>query len=582
MKSKKRFSFKKRVAIDLKKIAIFIIFIIIILIVTYNGIKSTLPIKIDMQYMEFIELLHSNKVDSVSIYTGLDYFDVVTVDGALARVPNPRYDEFRKDLYESGVNINIHTTTPAEAFSTIIISLPITMLLLALVYYLYMSVSSTVKNYFMSVKQSDGVRFTDVAGMSEIKEEIKFVVDFLKSPSKYREAGARIPKGILLSGPPGTGKTLLAKAIAGEADVPFISANGSDFIEMFVGLGARRVRELCKYALLNAPCVVFIDEIDAIGKRRSSINTAGNNENGQTLNALLQKMDGMRQLSGVLFIGATNVIDHLDPALTRSGRFDRHIVINAPNNKEDRIEIINTHLRGKKLRDDVKVEDINNLLIGLTGADIEMILNEAVLNSLMRDNNGIIELADIDVALNKLMTSGSNVKIVKHKDIERIAMHEAGHALVNLLCGRRVRKVSIVSSTSDVCGITITDMSEYDNSIIRTKKDLMDDIRVSYGGLVAEQLIYDDYSNGSSNDLQKSTVLIKLMVTKYGMGATLIDMTEINDVEVSNEMCKVSNSIYSNVESLLKQNKEKLIALGKQIEENEVLYNLDINYVSNY
>lgn len=566
---------KKRNAINLKKIVMISILVIVMFAVGRQALQQTMPVPFTMQYTEFTELLKSGEVKGVAIYTGLDYFTAELNDGTKATVPNPRYDEFRKDVYESGVIVNVYTATVGDAISTIVLSLPLTLVMLALVYFLFNTVSSTARNYFTCAKQSEGVKFDEVAGMTEIKAEVQFVVDFLKTPSKYAHVGAKVPKGMLLSGPPGTGKTLLAKAIAGEANVPFISASGSDFVEMFVGLGARRVRELCDFARMNAPCVVFIDEIDAVGRKRDSIGGSNHNEGGQTLNALLQRMDGMGALSGVLFIGATNMLEHLDPALIRPGRFDRHVKISAPTNKADRIAIINVHLRGKKLAEGVTAESISSLMIGMTGADIATVINESVICSLMAGRNGELAIQDVDDALMKMILKGSNTKVIKTRDIDRVAIHEAGHAVVNLECGRMVKKVSIIPNTSGIGGITIPDMEIIDEALVRTKDDLINDVKVAYGGLVAEKIILGEYSTGNSGDIQKSSDLIRAMVTHYGMGSTLVDLTNIDNKDVAKEMRETSARILEEVTNLITSKKEDVLKLKERLLKEETIYDLE-------
>jgi len=361
--------------------------------------------------------------------------------------------------------------------------------------------------------------FADVAGADEEKEELREIVDFLKAPKKYQELGARVPKGVLLVGPPGTGKTLLARAIAGEANVPFFFISGSDFVEMYVGVGASRVRDVFEQAKKNAPCIVFIDEIDAVGRQRGAGLGGGNDEREQTLNQLLVEMDGFGANEGIILIAATNRPDVLDRALMRPGRFDRQIVVGYPDVK-GREEILRVHAKGKPLAPDVELETVAKSTAGFTGADLENLLNEAALLAARRSRHSIT-MEEIEEATIKVVV-GTEKKSRKQTEEERklTAYHEAGHAVVTYSCPTQdpVHQISIVPR--GLAGGFTMSLPENDRSY-RSRKEMLEDLQVLLGGRVAEALTLADISTGASNDIERATELARKMVTKYGMSETL-------------------------------------------------------------
>ena len=361
--------------------------------------------------------------------------------------------------------------------------------------------------------------FADVAGADEEKEELREIVTFLKSPKKFSELGARVPKGVLLIGPPGTGKTLLARAVAGEADVPFFSISGSDFVEMYVGVGASRVRDLFDQAKKNSPCIIFIDEIDAVGRQRGAGLGGGHDEREQTLNQLLVEMDGFGANEGVIMIAATNRPDILDPALTRPGRFDREIVVSYPDMK-GREEILKVHARGKPLAPDVELSTIAKSTAGFTGADLENLLNEAALLAARRDLHSIT-MQEIEEATTKVIV-GTEKKShkVTEKDKRITAYHEAGHALVGYYCPTQdpVHEISIIPR-GRAAGYTMHLPQEDRTHQLRS--DMCEEIQVLLGGRVAESLVLGDISTGASNDIERATDIARSMVTKYGMSEKL-------------------------------------------------------------
>ena len=364
------------------------------------------------------------------------------------------------------------------------------------------------------------VTFKDVAGLQEEKEELEEIVDFLKNPVKYTELGARIPKGVILTGPPGTGKTLLAKALAGEAGVPFFSISGSDFVEMFVGVGASRVRDLFEEAKKNAPCIVFIDEIDAVARRRGTGMGGGHDEREQTLNQLLVEMDGFGVNEGIIVMSATNRVDILDPAILRPGRFDRKVVVGRPD-VQGRLEILNVHAAKKPLGDDVDLESLARTTAGFTGADLENLLNEAAINAAKRKEKYITN-ADVNYAFVKVgIGVEKRSKIISEKEKKITAYHESGHAILFHLLPDvgPVHTISIIPTGMGAAGYTMP-LPERDE-MFNTRGKMLQNIIVSLGGRIAEELVFDDITTGASQDIKQATETARSMVTKYGFSSKL-------------------------------------------------------------
>ena len=360
------------------------------------------------------------------------------------------------------------------------------------------------------------VKFKDVAGLQEEKEDLQEVVDFLKNPKKYLQVGARIPKGVLLVGPPGTGKTLLAKAVAGEAGVPFFSISGSDFVEMFVGVGASRVRDLFTEAKRNAPCIIFIDEIDAVARRRGTGLGGGHDEREQTLNQLLVEMDGFGYNEGIIVMAATNRVDILDPAILRPGRFDRKVGVGRPEVK-GREEILRVHASGKPLGDDVDLKQVAQTTAGFTGADLENLMNEAAIYA-ARDGRSYIQQQDINRSFVKVgIGAEKHSKVISEKEKKITAYHEAGHAILFHVLPDvgPVHTISIIPTGMGAAGYTMP-LPEKDE-MFNTKNKMLQNIEVSFGGRVAEELIFGDVTTGASQDIKQATGLARAMVTKYGM-----------------------------------------------------------------
>ena len=368
----------------------------------------------------------------------------------------------------------------------------------------------------MSDDPAKRVKFSDVAGLQEEKEELEEIVDFLRGPKKYTQLGARIPKGVLLVGPPGTGKTLLAKAIAGEAGVPFFSISGSDFVEMFVGVGASRVRDLFEEAKKNAPCIIFIDEIDAVARRRGTGMGGGHDEREQTLNQMLVEMDGFGVNEGIIVMAATNRVDILDPAIMRPGRFDRKVVVGRPDVR-GREEILGVHAKNKPLGDDVDLKQIAQTTAGFTGADLENLLNEAAIIA-AKENRAYIKQNDIKKSFVKVgIGAEKKSRVISDKEKRITAFHESGHAILFHLLPDvgPVYSVSIIPTGSGAAGYTMP-LPEKDE-MFNTKGKMLQDIVVSLGGRVAEELVFDDITTGASQDIKQATQMAKAMVTKYGM-----------------------------------------------------------------
>ena len=441
----------------------------------------------------------------------------------------------------------------------------------------------------MSDDPAKRVKFSDVAGLQEEKEELEEIVDFLRAPKKYTQLGARIPKGVLLVGPPGTGKTLLAKAIAGEAGVPFFSISGSDFVEMFVGVGASRVRDMFAEAKKNAPCIVFIDEIDAVARKRGSGLGGGHDEREQTLNQMLVEMDGFGVNEGIIVMAATNRVDILDPAILRPGRFDRKVTVGRPDVR-GREEILEVHAKGKPLGDDVDLKKIARTTVGFTGADLENLLNESAIVC-AKEGRKFIEQEDISKSFIKIgIGKEKKSKIISEKDQKITAYHEAGHAILFHVLPDvgPVHMVSIIPTGSGAAGYTMP-LPERDETFM-TKGKMKQDIIASLGGRIAESLIFDDITTGASQDIKQATSTAKAMVTKYGFsenvgminyadedevfigrdfGRTSRDYSEDVAKTIDNEVKAIIDDAYAQAKSILEEHMDVLHKCAKLLLEKE-------------
>lgn len=504
-------------------------------------------------------------------------------------VLNPDDDDFFKNIALEGVEITIISDSSSVFLQFVVGLIPTCIFIGLIVWMMKMQFGGGMKDPTAQKAQKSTTKFSDVAGMTEEKEELMFAIKSLKHTEEYLEKGVKPVRGILLEGPPGVGKTLLAKAVAGEAGVNFLSYSGADFVEMFVGLGARRVRSMYEEAEKKKPCVVFIDEIDALGRKRAAGGNPGNQEADQTLIALLEKMDGMNTTSGILFIAATNRVDALDSALLRPGRFDKTIHVSPPKSKEDREAIVAVHSKGKTFAEGVTIEKIAKQCYGLTGAEIASALNDAVLESFKADRGGIISLDDIDKAIMKLFAKGLAKGRHSEKDMYRVAVHEAGHAVMNKALDRSVVKVSIQPYSSGVGGVTQVDGENSGLDGLMTKTDIINSIKVLYAGKVAEEVILGECSVGASNDLERATYAIRDYIGTYGMNdnnlLSLVGLARENMMITANEklledMQKVAEEIYAEVVKYFSQDEIQQIVqnLSKYLTEYEVIYDFDLAY----
>ena len=510
-----------------------VIFLFIIgMILVNKNFSSSTPQTTDYVYSDMISQINGDKVESITLQRDADVSDSGTAvvnlkDGKSYKVTISSVSSFVDTVnpaVEKGLKLTTQAPSKAGNMFSIIATIVSIVVVIALFFFLFQQMQGgggggKVMNFgkAKAKMQNPGdkkVTFKDVAGLEEEKAEIEEIVDFLKQPKKFVDLGARIPKGILMVGPPGTGKTLLAKAISGEANVPFFSISGSDFVEMFVGVGASRVRDLFEQAKKNSPCLVFIDEIDAVGRRRGAGLGGGHDEREQTLNQLLVEMDGFGVNQGVIVMAATNRPDILDPALLRPGRFDRQVVVGAPDAK-GREEILQVHARGKKLAPDVDLKDIANTTQGFTGADLENLLNEAALHA-ARKNKKEISMQDVKDSFIRVALGTEKKSHIK-TELERkiTAYHEAGHAIL-------FEKMPDLSPVHTVSIIPIGMAGGYTMPVpteksFRFKRSMEQEIVATFGGRVAEEMIFGDYTQGASKDIEQATNLARNMVTRFGM-----------------------------------------------------------------
>lgn len=480
------------------------------------------------QYMQ--TAVEDGKVAKVEVHQNAQvptgYLNVHMTDGSVDRVNVSDVNEAVKYLDEQGINCYIHDVPQESIFLNNVLPM-LLMVVVVMVMFMMMNrqAASGGGNKMMNFGKSRAtmispdakkVTFKDVAGLQEEKEDLKEIVDFLKDPKKYLQVGARIPKGVLLVGPPGTGKTLLAKAVAGEAGVPFFSISGSDFVEMFVGVGASRVRDLFAEAKKNAPCIVFIDEIDAVARRRGTGMGGGHDEREQTLNQMLVEMDGFGYNEGIIVMAATNRVDILDPAILRPGRFDRKVGVGRPDVR-GREEILKVHCKGKPLGDDVDLKQVAQTTAGFTGADLENLMNESAIYA-AKAGRSFIQQEDINRSFVKVGIGAEKKSRVISEHEKRItAYHEAGHAILFHVLPDvgPVHTISIIPTGMGAAGYTMP-LPEKDE-MFNTKNKMLHNIEVSFGGRIAEELIFGDVTTGASQDIKQATNLVRAMVMQYGM-----------------------------------------------------------------
>jgi len=572
-----------------------LIFVVLISAILENGDRK-------LSYSELVTKIEKNEVESININSSGESAEVKLKDDNLSKEVNiPNMENFMNTLEEPMKKEQVVVKEKSESWFMILIGLltPFGLLIIFFIFwFILMGKSQGAGGKTMSFGKSKArnineidkckVTFNDVAGVDEEKEELQEIVEFLKNPKKFTDMGARIPKGVLLVGHPGTGKTLLAKAVAGEAGVPFFIISGSDFVEMFVGVGASRVRDLFEQAKKNAPCIIFIDEIDAVGRQRGAGVGGGHDEREQTLNQLLVEMDGFATNEGVIVLAATNRPDILDKALLRPGRFDRQIVVSTPDVKA-REEILEVHARKKILGDDVDFKTIAKNTSGFSGADLENVLNEAALLAARR-NKSEINMQEIEDAMVKVtMGPEKKTRVRSEKENKLVAYHEAGHAVVSRFLPTQdaVHQISIVPRGM-AGGYTMYRPTE-DKSFM-SKSEMLEQIVSLLGGRVAEQLILNDISTGASNDIERATQIARSMVTKYGMSDRIGAIMLGNNQEevflgrdfsqgkgyseetagiIDEEVKAIVDNAYKTAERILSENIDKLHAVAGVLLEKE-------------
>ena len=568
-----------------------------------------------LTYNEFIDEMNSGKITEVEVVTKVSGYTYEATGKLKGYEENeyfmaklPLSDEVMKKIITASEKYNFKLVAEddpdSSSFLVIILEiLPFVILIAGAFFIINRQVAGNKssmdfgKSRAKLVTDQNKVTFKDVAGLKEEKEEVSELIDFLKNPKKFQKLGARIPKGVLLFGPPGTGKTLLAKAVAGEADVPFYFISGSDFVELFVGVGASRVRDMFQQAKRNAPCLIFIDEIDAVGRQRGTGLGGGHDEREQTLNQLLTEMDGFGANEGIIVIAATNRPDVLDPALLRPGRFDRQVTVNLPDVK-GREEILGVHAKNKTLAEGITLKNLAKRTPGFSGADLENLLNEAALLAVRRDKDEIT-MSEIDEATDRVLMGPAKVS---HKysenDRKLVAYHEAGHAVIGLKLANAnvVQKVTIIPRGS-AGGYNM--MVPKEEKLCSTKSDLLDQITGLLGGRTAEEVIFGEITTGAHNDFEKATKIARSMVTEYGMsnlgplqfeqqdGSVFLgrDYNKAqhfsNEVahEIDMEIRRIVNECHKKATDIIKKNKDLLKLIAETLLEYETLTKEQIDYL---
>lgn len=599
---------KKNYTKDIVAILVFVVVAVLIIVFFFRGTGTQ-----TLNYNKFMANLEQGKIETMEITpagsggnaTLVKITGTMKDNGETLKYSVVISEELSLEVFSIIKDKNLNVTikyvqyTSVDWFSIISTVLLIGGLIF-LVIFMFRGANNSNKQAFDFAKsraklnRQTTTTFDNVAGADEEKEEMKEIIDFLKNPKKYYEMGARIPKGILLMGPPGTGKTLLARAVAGEAKVPFYSISGSDFVEMFVGVGASRVRDMFKTAKQNAPCIVFIDEIDAVGRQRGAGLGGGHDEREQTLNQLLVEMDGFGDNSGIIVMAATNRPDVLDPALLRPGRFDRQITMSNPD-VNARIAILQVHARNKKLSPKISLEDVAKRTPGFSGADIENLLNEAALLA-ARENRREIKIFDIDEAIDRVMMGpAKKSKKYSEEDKRLVSFHESGHAIIGVKLdnAETVQKVTIVPRGMAGGYAMMTPDKE---SFVNTKTQLLDEITGLLGGRVSEELFIGDISTGAHNDFEKATKIARAMVTEYGMsrlgpvqyekksGSVFLGRDYMSDknfsdqvaLEIDNEVRAIIDECYAKSKKVLQDNEVLVRLVASHLMEIETLTKEDI------
>ena len=601
---------------NVKKNFVPYLFLLVILIGIYYTVMFTNKTVNDINYGTFLNEIQSNNVKEVVITPNASsgvyeitgtlknygenesfYIKVPLTDSVIKQILNTEQNELE---FELKTNDDPGSSTLLWVVMNV---LPLVILVAGLFFIFSRQINGAGKSMDFGKSrarlsnENNNTTFKDVAGLKEEKEEVQELIDFLKNPKKFQRLGARIPKGVLLVGPPGTGKTLLAKAVAGEANVPFYYISGSDFVELFVGVGASRVRDMFKQAKQNAPCLIFIDEIDAVGRQRGTGLGGGHDEREQTLNQLLTEMDGFGANEGIIIIAATNRADVLDPALLRPGRFDRQVTVNLPDVR-GREEILEVHARNKIFAPTIKMKNIAKRTVGFSGADLENLLNEAALLAVRR-NKEFITMTELDEAHDRVLM-GPAKKSKKYSEHEKkvVAYHEAGHAVVGIKLdgANEVQKITIIPRGS-AGGYNL--MLPKEETFLSTKKELLETISGLLGGRVAEEIIFNEMTTGAHNDFEKATKIARSMVTEYGMsglGPVQLEQQEggvflgrdynksrnfSNEVahEIDLEMRKIIEECYKKTEKIIKENKKLLDLIANSLLEHETLTKEQIEYL---
>jgi cell division protease FtsH len=588
-----------------------LIFLVIIGVVSFfNGSNEPTD---NISYNEFVDHLEKNEVDSFSMQPERGVFEVRgqfekgVKDGKAFLTYVPNSEKILERIDEAGSTVEVMPAKETSGWVTFFTSIIPFVIIFILFFFLLNQAQgggSRVMNFGKSKAKlynddKKKARFKDVAGADEEKQELVEVVEFLKDPRKFAELGARIPKGVLLVGPPGTGKTLLARAVAGEAGVPFFSISGSDFVEMFVGVGASRVRDLFENAKKNAPCIIFIDEIDAVGRQRGAGLGGGHDEREQTLNQLLVEMDGFGANEGIIIIAATNRPDILDPALLRPGRFDRQITVDRPD-VNGREAVLKVHAKNKPLDESVNLKNIAMRTPGFSGADLENLLNEAALVA-ARQNKKKVDMEDIDEATDRVIAGpAKKTRVISEKERRIVAFHEGGHTVIGLILNEAdmVHKVTIVPR-GQAGGYAV--MLPREDRYFMTKPELLDKIVGLLGGRVAEEIVFGEVSTGAHNDFQRATGIARRMVTEFGMsdklgvgqfgqasggqvflGRDIHNEQNYSDAiafEIDLEIQRILKECYERAKTILTENREKLDLIAKTLLEVETLNAEQIEYL---
>ena len=575
--------------------------LLILLVVNYIALPYMMQRQIsEVSYNTFIQMMEDKEIGKVNVQSNQIVFTDKNEEHYYKTGPM-QDPELVDRLYESGAEFSSEIIEQASPVMNLIFGWVVPIVIMVLLYrWLFSKMASKMgggmnamqfgmgkSNAKVYVKSTTGIKFSDVAGEDEAKEILQEIVDFLHNPGKYTEIGATMPKGALLVGPPGTGKTLLAKAVAGEADVPFFSISGSEFVEMFVGMGAAKVRDLFKQASEKAPCIVFIDEIDAVGKKRNG-QIAGNDEREQTLNQLLTEMDGFDGSKGVVILAATNQPESLDPALLRPGRFDRRVPVELPD-LQGRVDILKVHAKKIKIADNVDFNAIARAASGASGAELANIVNEAALRA-VRDGRKFATQADMEESVEVVIAGYQKKnKVLSNKEKLIVSYHEVGHALVAAMQSDSapVHKITIIPRTSGALGYTM--QVEEDEHFLMTKEELENKIATYTGGRVAEELIFNQITTGASNDIEQATKLARAMITRFGMnddfgmvametvtnqylgGDTSLACSADTQTEIDKKVRELVAAQHDKAKQILTDNMPKLHEIAKYLYEHETI-----------